>query len=142
MSLRAGDKVENVEGRIGLVLSVRRDADCNCVAVAWDNHDVLLYSREEKLDVRLISRLDEGQKLAGQDFLPSAALTSLYTVPDPTNWLVFALIDWHRYREILEAITEHGIKTVAEQDIAYRACDYVRSVLDRMRGVVIDFTQN
>lgn len=139
MILRAGDKVENTEGRIGLVVSVRRDPDCDCLAIAWDDHNVMIYSRSEFLNVDLVSRLPEGKPL---DYLPSAALGSLYMVPDPSSWLVMAIVGWHRHRRQLERISEHGLSSPDDSQLAAAACAHIRSVLDRMRGVHIDFSHN
>lgn len=140
MTLLAGDKVLNAEGRTGLVLSLRRDSECNCVAIAWDNHNILLYSRMEVLDVELIEHGTAPTE--AQDFLPSAALSSLYNVPDPSSWLLMALIHWHAHKAQLNRISEQGLQTPDDHQLARAACVYVRTVLDKMRGVTLDFTQN
>jgi hypothetical protein len=138
-TLGVNDKIINVNGEIGTVIAVD-PARVNCLAVAWEKSGIWLYSRDEQFPgVDLYQRALPSEQVV---ILPTDVLNTLYTVPDPTNWLIQALLSWRSRRADLHRIAENGITTGEDVRIAWAAVRYLSTVLDRMRGIIFDWSQN
>jgi hypothetical protein len=137
-TLRVNDKIANVNGEIGTVIAV--NTSVNCLAVAWEQSGIWLYSRNEHFPgVELYQHALPSEQIP---VLASDVLNTIYHVPDPTNWLIQALLSWREKRADLHRIAENGIKNGEDVRIAWGAVRYLSTVLDRMRGMVFDWTQN
>lgn len=140
-ALRVNDQIRNVGGEIGTVVAVNPTPSVNAVAVAWEKSGIWLYNRGDSFPGVTIYSLSPS-KLSGTPILPADMLASLYPVPDPTNWLVQSLLAWRAHRAALSHVAENGIETPEDKRLAWHAVKYVSTVLDKMRGAVIDWTQN
>lgn len=139
-TLKVNDKIVNINGEIGTVIAVNPTTHIDCLAVAWEASGIWLYSRKEHFPgVGVYQHASPGEFIA---VLPTDMLNTLYRVPDPTNWLIQALLSWREKRPELHRIAQNGVVTGEDVRIAWGAVKYLETVLDRMRGMVFDWTQN